>query len=189
MSRPRYRGSSAPKSRRWLFILIALLVAAGIVLVAKSLLSAPHVQVPTAVPAAQESNNAEPVAIPPQSVSTTVTPEADVPTAAAVTNAVGTQPAPAATGNATAGNNSVTLRLEFTAASWSEIYDASGKRLMFEVGQPGQVRTVAGQAPLKVILGVAAAAKIAVNDRSVAVPRQPGKDATRFMVAADGSVR
>lgn len=84
---------------------------------------------------------------------------------------------------------SVTMRLEFTAPSWSEIYDGAGKRLMFDIGQPGQVRTLSGVAPLKVTLGVAAAANVAVNDRSIVVPRQPGRDATRFVVAADGSVR
>lgn len=83
----------------------------------------------------------------------------------------------------------VSLRLSFTEASWVEIYDATDRRLAFGVGEPGQVRTVTGQAPLRVTLGLASAVSLEVNERSLPVPRQAGRDASRFTVLADGSVR
>lgn len=86
-----------------------------------------------------------------------------------------------------AGN--VSVRLQFSAASWVEVYDARGQRLMYGIGQPGEARTLSGEPPLKVTLGVAAAVAMQVNDQSVPVPRRAGKDAARFTVAADGSVR
>ncbi|HWK74083.1 MAG TPA: RodZ domain-containing protein [Povalibacter sp.] len=90
------------------------------------------------------------------------------------------------TGAPTAGN--VTVRLQFSAASWTEIYDARGQRLMYGIGRPGEARTLSGEPPLKVILGVVSAVAMQVNDQPVPVPRRAGKDATRFTVAADGSV-
>lgn len=82
----------------------------------------------------------------------------------------------------------VRLRLQFASPSWAEVYDADGRRLMFDIGQQGQSRMVSGSAPLRVNLGVASAVTVEVNDRPVAVPRRAGRDAARFRVAADGAV-
>lgn len=90
---------------------------------------------------------------------------------------------------AAAGTNGVTMRLRFNDASWVEVYDATDRRLLYEIGQPGEMRTVAGVAPLRVTLGLASAVTMEVNERSVPVPRRAGKDAARFSLAADGSVR
>jgi len=89
---------------------------------------------------------------------------------------------------ANAGND-VTMRLRFSEPSWVEIYDATERRLIFGIGQAGQTSTLAGKAPLRVTLGLASAVSMEVNDQSVPVPRRAGKDAARFTVAADGSVR
>lgn len=83
----------------------------------------------------------------------------------------------------------VTVQLAFESACWAEVNDADGLRLMYEIGQKGQTRTLAGKAPLRVVLGLASAVKIRVNDQPAMIPRQTGKDATRFEIAADGSVR
>lgn len=83
----------------------------------------------------------------------------------------------------------VTLQLEFTANSWAEVNDATGERLMFDIGQAGQTRMLSGKAPVRVVLGLATAVQMRVNDRPVLIPRQVGKGATRFEVAADGSAR
>lgn len=83
----------------------------------------------------------------------------------------------------------VTVQLTFESASWAEVSDADGRRLMYDIGQAGQTRTLAGKAPLRVVLGLAAVVKMRVNDQPVLMPRQTSKDATRFEVAADGSVR
>lgn len=83
----------------------------------------------------------------------------------------------------------VRLRLEFTEPSWAEIYDASGKRLMFDMGTPGRVRTVAGTPPLRVSLGLVSAVSAQVNDRPIVVPRRAGWDSAKFVIEADGSVK
>lgn len=183
--RRRRRGglASVPKPVVVVVVVVLLLVVAAVWWGVKSLLPARHVQMPvTAVPAVQEPE----VAGAPEVTMSATGADATRPppvVASGASAAPGSQPEPAA------AQADVTMRLEFTAPSWSEIYDGSGKRLMFDVGQPGQVRTLSGVAPLKVTLGVAAAANVMVNNRSIAVPRQPGKDTTRFVVAADGSVR
>jgi cytoskeleton protein RodZ len=106
--------------------------------------------------------------------------------APAAPTAVAQAPVAAAT-SAAAGE--VRLRLEFTEASWAEIYDAAGKRLMFDMGQPGRVRTVAGVPPLRVNLGLASAVNAQVGERPIVVPRRAGKDGAKFLIEADGSVR
>jgi cytoskeleton protein RodZ len=83
----------------------------------------------------------------------------------------------------------VRLQLEFIEPSWTEIYDASGKRLMFDMGTPGRVRSVAGTPPLRVSLGLVSAVNAQVNDRPIVVPRRAGWDSTKFVIEADGSVR
>jgi cytoskeleton protein RodZ len=98
--------------------------------------------------------------------------ESDLPTAA-----------PALTGSQTR------LTLEFNDASWVEAHDADGRRLMFGIGQAGQTRTLEGKAPLTVVIGVAAAVKAQVNGEPIVVPRRANREATRFVVNADGTIR
>jgi cytoskeleton protein RodZ len=81
------------------------------------------------------------------------------------------------------------LRLEFTEPSWTEIYDGSGKRLMFDMGTPGRVRTVAGVPPLHVSLGLASAVNAQVGERPIVIPRRAGRDGAKFVIEADGSVK
>jgi cytoskeleton protein RodZ len=106
--------------------------------------------------------------------------------AAAAPAPVAQAPAEAAT---SAASGEVRLRLEFTEPSWAEIYDASGKRLMFDMGTPGRVRTVAGVPPLRVNLGMASAVNAQVGERPIVIPRRAGKDGAKFSIEADGSVR
>jgi cytoskeleton protein RodZ len=116
-----------------------------------------------------------PSTLPPESLE----PEVQPPT---VSSAV--PPAPAST---TAGIQ-IRLQLQFNEASWTEIYDATGKRLMFGLGESGKVSRLAGVPPIRVTLGKASAVTVQVNDRPVVVPRRAGRDATKFMVTANGDV-
>ena len=98
-------------------------------------------------------------------------------------------PAPApVTAIATAANE-VRVRLQFSEPSWAEIYDSTGKRLMFDMGTPGRVRTIAGVPPLRVNLGLASAVSAQVDDRPIVIPRRAGRDGAKFQIEADGSVR
>jgi cytoskeleton protein RodZ len=139
---------------------------------------------PAAVPA--------PVNEPPVSSSapaTTEQPRAPVPTTQPVTEpAARVEPAAANTVAAEA-SASVRLRLEFSEPSWVEVHDANGQRLLYDIAQPGRARVVSGTAPLNVVVGLASAVSVQVNDQAIVVPRQANRDSTRFRVAADGSVR
>jgi len=109
-----------------------------------------------------------------------------------VTEPIAQAPAPVAQAAPPASSPTpaaVRLRLEFIEPSWTEIYDASGKRLMFDMGTPGRVRSVAGTPPLRVSLGLVSAVNAQVNDRPIVVPRRAGWDSTKFVIEADGSVR
>jgi cytoskeleton protein RodZ len=90
---------------------------------------------------------------------------------------------------AAVAGESVRMRLTFSDSSWVEIYDAGDRRLMYGIGQPGQTRVVVGAAPLRVTLGLASAVTLDINDSPVVVPRRANRDAARFTVAADGSLR
>ena len=83
----------------------------------------------------------------------------------------------------------VRLRLTFSEPSWIEIEDARGKRLLFDMGQPGEPKVVSGEAPLKVMFGYAPAVALKVNDRPVALPKRGGVDSARFVIEADGTIR
>ncbi|MGH8177312.1 MAG: helix-turn-helix domain-containing protein [Steroidobacter sp.] len=93
-----------------------------------------------------------------------------------------------AAADAAASEPSVRVRLEFSDASWVEIYDAHGKRLMFDMGAPGRVRTLSGTPPLQVTLGAASAVSAQVNDQPIVIPRRAGKDAAKFVIDATGAV-
>ncbi|MBV8852505.1 MAG: helix-turn-helix domain-containing protein [Sinobacteraceae bacterium] len=56
--------------------------------------------------------------------------------------------------------------LHYGADSWTEVYDASGARLFYDVGAADSVRTVNGALPLRLVLGNASGVTIEVNGRS-----------------------
>ncbi len=56
-----------------------------------------------------------------------------------------------------------TIELTFTAESWVEITDANGRRVMFDLGKPGQTRALSGTAPFKVLLGLSPAVTMTYN--------------------------
>jgi cytoskeleton protein RodZ len=83
----------------------------------------------------------------------------------------------------------VSLRLEFAAASWAEVYDRDGRRLLYAVGDPSRPRTISGTPPLKVTLGQAGSVQARVNGRPIAIPRRIGQESASFTVGANGSIR
>ncbi|HEX7013338.1 MAG TPA: RodZ domain-containing protein [Steroidobacteraceae bacterium] len=95
----------------------------------------------------------------------------------------------ASTAEAAPSAEPIEVRLEFSAPSWTEIYDASGQQLVFATGLPGRTRTVSGVPPLRVTLGLASAVTMQVDGSEVLIPRRAGRDSTTFVIEADGSVR
>jgi cytoskeleton protein RodZ len=116
--------------------------------------------------------------------------------------------APAANGGATAGTSQsvapaadapapvalqpgqVSLQLKFSADSWVEVFDGSGKAVLYDLGKAGTERTITAAAPLSVTIGDAAAVAITVNGRALpALPRAEGQVLARFGIGPDGSLR
>jgi cytoskeleton protein RodZ len=152
----------------------------------------PHAKVPSAVPPAA-SVQAAPADKPMESAilsdasAAPVTPEAATPIPAADPGtAIGTD-APAAP---VPGAGRARLRLSFSADSWVDIHDASGKRTFAGNGLANSVKTISGAAPLRVYLGVGSGVQLEINDRAVAIgPQFFAGDVAHFEAGADGVLR
>ena len=84
----------------------------------------------------------------------------------------------------------VSLQLSFSADSWVEVFDGSGKAVLYDLGKAGSVRTITANAPLSVTLGNASGVTVTVNGRRLpAPPRAAGQALARFGIGPDGSLR
>lgn len=124
------------------------------------------------------------------SIQTVPGPAATTPSPAAATASgpavVASDTAPAAAVPA----GQVSLQLHFTTDSWVEVYDGTGKAVLYDLGKSGTDRAVTAVAPLSVTIGNAPAVRVAVNGRAIAPPPLPaGQTVARFSVGPDGSVR
>ena len=119
-----------------------------------------------------------------QSASTQTVPAArDVPAAKALTAAL-----PPVSGTQMSAGSVAHLRMRFSADSWVEVYDTTGKRLMFDQGLAGGVRAVVGAPPLRVLLGNFTGVELTLDGRRVAVPEGSHSGATaRFRVMPGGT--
>lgn len=88
----------------------------------------------------------------------------------------------------TTGPGQVSLQLKFTADSWVEIFDGSGKAVLYDLGKAGSERTVTATAPLSVTLGNGTAVGIAVNGRPLPPPPRTQGVISRFSISADGAL-
>jgi cytoskeleton protein RodZ len=89
-----------------------------------------------------------------------------------------------------AGGGRASLRLSFSADSWVDVRDASGRRIFSGNGRANSVKTIAGEAPLHVYLGYASGVQLEVNAHAIAIG-QPfiHGDVARFAAGADGVLR
>jgi len=79
------------------------------------------------------------------------------------------------------------LRLSFSADSWVDVHDASGRRTFAGNGLANSVKTIAGAAPLRVYLGSGSGVQLEINDRAVAIgPQFFAGEVARFEAGADG---
>lgn len=84
----------------------------------------------------------------------------------------------------------VSLSVSFAADSWAEIYDGSGKAVLYDLGKAGSRRVIAAAAPLSVTFGNAPAVSLAVNGRATPLPPVPaGQTVARFSIDGDGTLR
>jgi cytoskeleton protein RodZ len=88
------------------------------------------------------------------------------------------------------GAGQVALQLRFAADSWVEIYDGSGKAVLYDLGKAGTDRVATGTAPLSVTLGNAPAVRLQVSGRAVSLPAPPaGQTVGRYTIGPDGTLR
>lgn len=79
------------------------------------------------------------------------------------------------------------LQLNFTAASWVDISDGSGHRLLHGLIAPGTTRSLSGAPPLRVILGNSPAVALRLNGQPVSVDGLMHRDGSvRLLIDADG---
>jgi len=84
----------------------------------------------------------------------------------------------------------VSLSVKFAGDSWVEVFDGSGKAVLYDLGKAGTERTLTATAPLSVTIGDAAAVTVSVNGRVLpALPRAQGQALARFSIGPDGSLR
>lgn len=76
----------------------------------------------------------------------------------------------------------VTLRLVYEADSWTEVEDATGRKLVFDLIRAGRDLSVAGQPPLRVFLGYSPGVTVYVGDERFDHKRFQRRDLARFTV-------
>jgi cytoskeletal protein RodZ len=117
---------------------------------------------------------------------------APIPTAPPAASARPAAPPAAVAGTAesTVGAGRARLRLSFSADSWVDVHDAAGRRLFTGKGRANSVKTIAGEAPMRVYLGFASGVQVQLNDHVVAIgPQFVAGDAAHFEAGADGVLR
>lgn len=81
----------------------------------------------------------------------------------------------------------VTLR--YSADSWTEVYDASGARLFYDVGAANSVQTLVGTPPLRIVLGNAPGVAIEFNGHNTPLANLPHPDGSvQFSISRSGHV-
>jgi cytoskeleton protein RodZ len=75
----------------------------------------------------------------------------------------------------------------YSAASWTEVYDATGRRLLYGLSTGPGTHKLTGVPPLSVILGDANDVTIEISGRPASISRFVRSDhSARFLIAADG---
>ena len=75
----------------------------------------------------------------------------------------------------------------YSADSWTEVHDATGRRLLYGLSTGPATRRLEGVPPLSVLLGDASGVTVAVGGRTASIARFVRSDHTAwFLIAADG---
>lgn len=74
--------------------------------------------------------------------------------------------------------SSIQLVLSYSGDCWTEVTDAMGRRLFFNLGSEGRTVTLSGVEPLGVLLGDSANVTLRVNDRDYAIPAESRRGKT-----------
>ncbi len=78
--------------------------------------------------------------------------------------------------------NSGILKIELTAESWIEVYDALGKKLYLNLAKPGEKISIIGAVPLSVKLGNAKAVSVNFNGKAFDSKEYAKANIARFLL-------
>jgi cytoskeleton protein RodZ len=79
--------------------------------------------------------------------------------------------------------------LHYSADSWTEVYDASGARLFYDVGAANSVQTLMGTPPLRIVLGNASGVAVEFNGRNTPIAKLSHPDGSaQFSINRSGRV-
>ncbi|HEX8756387.1 MAG TPA: RodZ domain-containing protein [Steroidobacteraceae bacterium] len=94
---------------------------------------------------------------------------------------------PADTNPAATTPGDIAATLTYSADSWTEVYDATGRRLLYGMSTGPATRRLQGVPPLNVVLGDASDVTLQVAGRAESISHFVRPDHTaRFLIAADG---
>lgn len=83
----------------------------------------------------------------------------------------------------TLADGELRLSLSYSGDCWTEISDATGRRLFFDMGRTGRTVELTGTAPLTVLLGNSENVAVRVNGNAYPVsPAMPGSRTARFTI-------
>ncbi|HET9331665.1 MAG TPA: DUF4115 domain-containing protein, partial [Steroidobacteraceae bacterium] len=170
------RGSAAPDSARFMLPVLLLVVGCALAGALWWVLNVPRAK-------SQPVLAATPVSVTAPDAAATAAPAAAAEggSAAAAASAAAPRTTPAAPeGSVQPAAGETRLALSFSAASWVDVSDAGGRRLLQGLIDAGTARTLSGASPLRVILGNAKGVALQVNGRPVALAG---------LVRRDGSAR
>ena len=78
--------------------------------------------------------------------------------------------------------NSLTLRIRYSGDCWTEISDASGQRLFFDLGKAGRTVNLSGEAPFNVLFGDAENVSLEVNGQPFELPAADRRGTARVTI-------
>ncbi|HWM69103.1 MAG TPA: RodZ domain-containing protein [Steroidobacteraceae bacterium] len=145
---------------------------------------------------AAESRTAPGAAAAPQTPTRVASASPTRPTAASVAPAPTGAPAasaaasvPEAVSAPPRAKNQSQITLRYSSDSWTEVYDASGARLFYDVGAANSVQTVVGTPPLRVVLGNASGVSVEYNGHSKPIAKMSRPDGSvQFSINRSGQV-
>lgn len=79
-------------------------------------------------------------------------------------------------------SNEIRLNVSFTGDSWTEISDAQGRRLFFELGKAGRTVNLSGEAPFNVLFGDAQNVRLQLNDVDYQLPPADRRGTVRLTI-------
>jgi cytoskeleton protein RodZ len=74
------------------------------------------------------------------------------------------------------------LSITYSGDSWTEISDAKGRRLFFDLGKAGRTVNLSGEAPFNVLFGDAANVSLQLNDAAFELPRADRRGTVRLTI-------